>query len=134
MSQHVVSATEPDPVMVDGGQVWLRRDIGKDVIERAEGDDVRTYDVWEAEEAVIFDASITEAYAREHFDDLWDWAQAQEMSPREYAESLSAANADAIADLSESVSDNAQAGGDISDALADLSQVVSDMRSTAKEA
>lgn len=131
MSHTVESATPLEDVAVDGGQVWLRRGVSKEERTRefdtGEGEP-STYTVYSAEEVTFTDPTVTAEYAREHFDALWDAAEALALSPREYADRLSSANADAIADLSGAVSDNATSVSDLSDAIADLSQTVSDMQ------
>ena len=125
MSYKVQSATPLEAVMVAGGQVWLRKNITEKTEKTDEG---TAYKVFEAEEVSFSDPSVTKKYAKENFDALWEAAETLSLTPKQYADRLSAANSDAIADLSGSVSDNASAVTDLSDAIADLSQTVSDLK------
>lgn len=86
------------------------------------------FTVYEADEVSFFDPSVTKEYAEENFDELWEAAETLALTPKQYADRLSAANSDAIADLSGSVSDNATTVSELSDAIADLSQTVSDLK------
>lgn len=125
MSYQVQSATPLEAVMVAGGQVWLRRKITKKTEKTDEG---TAYKVFEAEEVSFSDPSVTEEYAKENFDALWEAAETLSLTPKQYADRLSAANSDAIADLSGSFSDNATTVSELSDAIADLSQTMSDIK------
>ena len=125
MSYKVQSATPLEAVMVAGGQVWLRRNITEKTEKTDEG---AAYKVFEADEVSFCDPSVTEEYANENFDALWEAAETLSLTPKQYADRLSAANSDAIADLSGSVSDNATTVSELSDAIADLSQTVSDLK------
>lgn len=125
MSYKVQSATPLEAVMVDGGQVWLRRNITDKTEKTDEG---AAYTVFEANEVSFRDPSVTEEYAKENFDALWEAAETLALTPKQYADRLSAANSDAIADLSGSVSGNATTVSELSDAIADLSQTVSDLK------
>lgn len=127
MSHRTESSTPLEAVQVDGGQVWLRRDVQRVTkAEPATGDGkAREYEAYTAEEVTFIDPTVTADYAKAHFGELWDAAEALALTPREYAERLSEQNGDAIADLSGAVSDNA-------DALAELSELVSNL--TTKEA
>lgn len=127
MSYKVQSATPLEAVMVAGGQVWLRKNISAESGFAYEGE-CAPYTAYVADEVSFFDPSVTKEYAKENFDALWEAAETLSLAPKPYADRLSAANSDAIADLSGSVSDNASAVIDLSDAIADLSQTVSDFK------
>lgn len=74
MSHRTESAEPLAAVMVSGGQVWLRRNAGSEERERefdAGDGDSGTYTVYHADEVTFRDPSVTEDYAREHFDELW---------------------------------------------------------------
>lgn len=127
MSYKVKSATPLEAVMMAGDQVWLRKNIMAES-GLAYGGESAPYTVYVADEVSFFDPSVTKEYAKENFDALWEAAETLSLTPKQYADRLSAANSDAIADLSCSVSDNASEVTDLSDAIADLSQTVSDLK------
>ena len=109
--------------------VWLSKNIEKDVLENRIGDEVTTQDVWTADRVhIVTDLSDDEIVSQ--FDLLWEQAELDEKSTRDIALGARAANDDtdlAVADLSETVSDNAISLTDLADAVADLSQMVSDL-------
>lgn len=127
MSYKVKSATPLEAVMMAGGQVWLRKNIMAES-GLAYGGESAPYTAYVADEVSFFDPSVTKEYAKENFDALWEAAETLSLTPKQYADRLSAENSDAIADLSCSVSDNASEVTDLSDAIADLSQTVSDLK------
>lgn len=103
-------------------EVWLRRNAESDVADSPDGTGTEFWE-WD-ENHLVLPGALTEADV--DADALWERAEAEALTDREYAEALDAATGDALADLSEAVSDNALSLSDISDALAELSQVVSD--------
>lgn len=128
MSYKTRSIEPLEAVQVASPQVWLRKDIEQVTVEDQAAGEPAQHDEWQADEVSFIDPAITKAYAEEHFAELWDWAEAQAMTPREYSDRLKAEADETIADLSETVSDNAVSASDLGDALAELSQVVSDMQ------
>lgn len=108
MIERTVSADEPKAVQVASPQVWLRKNIQKQTYETADAGEAKSYTAWEADEVTFIDPTVTEAYATEHFDELW---AAHESDGKTDAERIADAEAymdeiaDAIADLSETVSD-----------------------------
>ena len=133
---HDICATEIKPVMRGGrnhmpDDVWLSKNIEKDVLENRIGDEVTTQDVWTADRVhIVTDLSDDEIVSQ--FDLLWEQAELDEKSTRELTIEGREANDDtdlAVADLSETVSDNAISLTDLADAVAELSQMVSDLKS-----
>lgn len=128
MSHMTESSTQLDAVMVDGGQVWLRKDVREEA--RSVGDGGAEVKAYVADEVTLFDPAITESYAREHFDELWTRAEREAMTDRQLAGDAIGAtddNAGALADLARVVSDQADDSGAAQGALADLAKTVSDL-------
>lgn len=84
---HDICATEIKPVMRGGrnhmpDDVWLSKNIEKDVLENRIGDEVTTQDVWTADRVhIVTDLSDDEIVSQ--FDLLWEQAELDEKSTRE---------------------------------------------------
>lgn len=105
-----------DAVKVDGGQVWLRKDISKATETVADTGEPREVTVYVANEVTFVDPSITRDYATEHFDELWDAAMAAQTP-----------TSDRIAKVEAMAQTMSTDTSDLADALADLSIVVSEL-------
>lgn len=128
MSAKAQYMNKPEVVEVAVPQVWLRKGIAQS--EKPDMDGAGTHKVWEADEVSFFDASVTEAYAKEHFDELWAAHTQDGTATRDIALAAQQAgsdNANAIADLAQSVSDGVDSSESAQGALADLAQTVSDL-------
>lgn len=119
--EHTQSATELTPVVVEpngsgGADVWLNRNITTKEISL---DDGLSQIVWEAEQLHYVSPDVPDASTIiEDFDEVW---AEHEPVPDIPTSEL----ADAIADLSTTVSDTADAEQVNADAIAELSELVS---------
>lgn len=119
--EHTQSATELMPVAIEpngsgGADVWLNRNITTKEIPLEDG---LSQTMWEAEQLHYVSPDIPDASAIvENFEDVWaEHDQVPEVPTNELA--------DAIADLSTTVSDTADAEQVNADAIAELSELVS---------
>ena len=119
--EHTQSATELTPVVVEpngsgGADVWLNRNITTKEIPL---DDGLSQTMWEAEQVHYVAPGVPDpAEILANFDEVW---AEHEPVPDIPASEL----ADAIADLSTTVSDTADAEQVNADAIAELSELVS---------
>lgn len=86
MSHRVESSTPLAPVVADGGQVWLRRNIRTETREDVGGEGAREVSV--ADEVTFVDPAVDEAYASAHADELWVAHQYDGMSTAEVIAAL----------------------------------------------
>lgn len=132
MADDELERVHAEPIAGTGlRDVWLHRDIERDTYEDAHGEDIETREVWVADEVHLV-TNLTDDEIDERFDELWDQAELDGTGTRDIALGARAANDDtdlAVADLSETVSDNAISLTDLADAVAELSQMVSDLKS-----
>lgn len=121
--EHTQSATELTPVVVEpngygSADVWLNRNITTIEIELEDG---LSQTMWEAEQIHYIAPNVPDvADILANFDEVWnDHVGASDVSLNELA--------DALADLSEIVSDGADMTQINSDAIAELSELVSEL-------
>lgn len=123
--EHTQSATELMPVVVEpngsgGADVWLNRNITTIEIELDNG---LSQTMWEAEQVHYIAPNVPDvADILTSFDEVWnDHVGASDVSLNELA--------DAMAELSEIVSDGADMAQINADAIAELSDLVSELMS-----
>lgn len=80
--------------------VWLRRDISQDVAD--DGPEGTPREFWKCTELhFVTDGSITESYAEEHIDELWEAHERDDMTMEERMAELEAKSSDQEAALLE---------------------------------